>query len=364
AKGLEGSSRSIRPQDRGEVEQPCAKPIAGSPHVSTTSMWKAVAEKPGAEVCPQGAPSAPGGKGALLRQEAIASREDSEVPLGGESPAKVLEKGGSQPEPLGPGESRGTERVPAKSQSVEVAPAAAGKASSTAGRQAEVCPGESQADSSLKIEICPWEESRGEHWGPGRALEKGSSEGDPSHPKEEPGMEKPPPKTPELPKAASEAVGSTEGRMAEVCPWETGEGGRTVRAEICPWDMAPAADKGSSQRGSPSPREGVEQPSTEFTAEHPALPKTSSKQAGTIDSKKADICPWEVEDEPLPKTEICPWEEPAAPLGKERPGQDTRGTSKGENKLGGLEDIKAKLAEVGSCQPGPRDTGIFAKLIK
>ncbi|KAM9267530.1 putative G-protein coupled receptor 179 [Morus bassanus] len=497
AKGLEGGSRSIRPQDRGEVEQPCAKPIAGSPHVSTASVWKAVAEKPGAEVCPQGAP---GGKGALLRQEAIASREDSGVPLGGESPAEVLEKGGSQPESLGPGESWGAERVPAKSRSMEVAPAAAGKASSTAGRQAEVCPGETQADSSLKIEICPWEESRGECWGPGRALEKGSSERDPSRPREEPGMEKPPAKTPELPKAALEAVGSTEDRIAEVCPWETGEGGRTIRAEICPWDvegaqpeqerkegekrqlakwaksirpqslgllrgqesgsslqvpgwpwgstsskgpppkpaprsselpevtsrspastrasvcpweaagadsdaevcpwergtalsdarklddgeisqvknrislqraalrgmgeMAPAADKGSGQRGSPSPVERVEQPGTGFTAEHPALPKTSSKQAGTIDSKKADICPWEVEDEPLPKTEICPWEEPAAPLGKERPGQDTYGTSKGENKLGGLEDIKAKLAEVGSHQPGPRDTGIFAKLIK
>ncbi|NXC77867.1 GP179 protein, partial [Anhinga anhinga] len=349
AEGLEGGSRPTHPQDHGEVEQPRAKPIAGSPRLSTASVRKAVAEEPGAEVCPQGAPGAPAGKGALLRQEAIASREDSGVARGGESPAKVLEKGGSQPKPLSPGESRGAERVPAKGRSVEVAPAAAGKAGSAAGRQAEVCPWETQADSSIKIEICPWEESRGEHWGPGRALGKGGSEGDPSHPREEPGMEKPPAKTPELRKAASEAAGSTEGKVAEVCPWETGEGGRTGRAEICPWD-------GSSQQGSPSPGEGVEQPSTGLTAKHPALPKASSKQAGTIDSKKADICPWEVEDEPLPKTEICPWEEPAAPSGKERPSQDTRGTSKGENKLGsgGLEDIKAKLAEVGGRQPEPR----------
>ncbi|NXU29156.1 GP179 protein, partial [Thalassarche chlororhynchos] len=290
------------------------------------------AEKPGAVVCPRGAPGIPAGKGALLRQEAIASQEDSRVPPGGESPAKALEKVGSQPEPLGPGGSQGAERVPAKSWSVEVAPVAAEKAGSTAGRQAEVCPGETQADSSIKVEICPWEESRGEHWGPGRAPGKGGSKGDPGRPGEEPSTEKPPAKTPELPKAASETASSAEGRTAEVCPWETGEEGRTVRAEICPWD-------GSGQQGSPSPGEGAEQPSTGLAAKHPALPKTSSKQAGTVDSKKADICPWEVEDEPLPKTEICPWEEPAAPSGKERSSQDTRGTSKGENKpgSGGLE---------------------------
>ncbi|NXE84642.1 GP179 protein, partial [Cochlearius cochlearius] len=349
AEGLEAGSRSTRPQDRAEVELPCAKPIAGSPHPPTAGAWREAAEKPGAEVCPRGALGVPAGKAALLRQEAIASPEDSGVPAGGESPAKALEKGGSQPEPLGPRGSPGTEGVPAKSWSMEVAPAAAGKAGSTA----EVCPGQTQADSSIKIEICPWEESRGESWGPGRAPGKGGSEGDPSRPREEPGTEKPPAKILAVPKAASEPVGSARGRMAEVCPWEAGEGGRMVRAEICPWDTAPAADKGSGQRGSPSPREGVEQPGTGLAAKHPALPKTPSKQAGTMDSKKADICPWEMEDELLPKSEICPWEEPAPPSGKGRPSQDTRGTSKGENKPGyeGLEDTKAKLAEKGGHQP-------------
>ncbi|NXX59551.1 GP179 protein, partial [Scopus umbretta] len=339
AEGLEGGSTSIRPQDRAEVEQPCAKPVAGSPHPPTAGVQRAAAEKPGAEVGPQGAPGTPAGKGALLRQEAIASQEDGGVLLGGESPAKVLEKGSSQPEPLGPRESQGAERIPAKSRSVEVALAAVGKASGTAGRQAEVCPGETQADSSIKIEICHWEESRGKCWGPGRAPGKSGSEGDPSHPGEELGTEKPPAKTPELPKAASETVGSAEGRMAEVCPWETGDGGRTIRAEICPWDTSPTADKGNSQRGSCSPREGAEQPGTGLTSKHPALPKMSSKQAGTNDSKKADICPWKVEDKLLPKTEICPWEEPADPSGKERLSQDMRETSKGENKpgSGGLE---------------------------
>ncbi|KAM9214913.1 putative G-protein coupled receptor 179 [Leptosomus discolor] len=380
--GLEGASRSLCPQDRAEVEQPHAKAVASSNPPSTTGVRRAAAEKAGAEVWPRGAPGTPGGRGALLHQEAIASQEDPGVPLGEESPAKALEKRGSQPEPLGPGGSRGTERVPPRSQSMEVAPAAVGKATRAAGRQAEVCPGETHADSSIKIKICPWEESGG----PGRALGKGSSEGDPSRPREKPGVEEPLGKTPGLLKAASEKAGSVEGRRAEVCPWEAA--GADSDADVCPWERgtalshagklddgkisqvkkgispqragetAPAADKGSSQRGSPHPRGGA--------AKHPALPKTPSKQAGTTDSKKADICPWEVEDEPIAKTEICPWEEPAAPSGKEKPSQDTPGTSKGENKpgSGGFEDIKAKLAEMGGHQPGRRDMEISAKLIR
>ncbi|NWW93003.1 GP179 protein, partial [Rhynochetos jubatus] len=342
AEGLEGCSGSICPRDGMEVEQSRAKPVAGSSHPSTTGVRRA--EKPGAEVCPWGPPGVPAGRGALLRQEAIASREDTGVPPGRESPAKPLEKGSSQPEPLGPRGSRSDERVPVRSRSGEVAPAAAGKAGSTAGRQVEVCPGESQADSSIKIEICPWEESKGECWGSGRAPGKGDSEGDPHHLREELGTEKPPTKTPELPKAALEKAGSTEGRRAEVCPWESGEAGRTVREEICSWDAEGAQPEQEGQEGerrqlanqreSPSPGEGAEQPGTGLAAKHPAMPKPSSKQAGTNDSKKADICPWEVEDELLTNTEICPWEEPAAPVGKERPSQDKHGTSKGENKPG------------------------------
>ncbi|NXF42377.1 GP179 protein, partial [Nyctibius bracteatus] len=331
---LEGGSSSIHPpRDHAEVEQPHVKPTTGSPDPSVAGARGAAAESPGAVVCPWGAPGPPAGKGALLRQEAIASQEDVRVPPGKESPAKALEKGSSHPEPLGPGGHRGTKRVPPRSRSVEAAPGAAGRAGSVVGREAEVCPGETQADPSVKIEICPWEESEGGRRGPGRAPGEGGSEGDPLCPGEEPGMEKPAAKPPELPKAALEKA---ESRRAEVCPWESGEGA-TVRAEICPWDTVPG--EGSGQRGSPSPGEGAEQPGMGLAAKHPALPKTSSKQAGTIASKKANVCPWEVEDEPLPKTEICPWEEPAAPSGKERPGEDTRGMSKGENKPGhgGLE---------------------------
>ncbi|NXL53658.1 GP179 protein, partial [Podilymbus podiceps] len=298
AEGIEAGSRSICPWDYVEVGQPRAKPAAGSTHPSSAGVRSGAAEKGGGE-------GVPGGRGALLRQEAIASQDDSGVVPGRQSLATALEKGSSQPEPPGPG---GTERVPARSWSAGVALAAAGKAGGGTGRRVEVCPGETRADSSVKIEICPWEESEGEHWGLGRALGKGSSEGESQRPGGEQGMEKPPAKTPELPKAALEKAGSVEGRRAEVCPWETEEGGRTVRAEICPWDAEGAQPEQERQEGerrrlgnrweSPCSGEGAEQPGTGLAAKHTALPKTSSRKAGTIDSKKANICPWELEDEP------------------------------------------------------------------
>ncbi|NXJ71885.1 GP179 protein, partial [Rostratula benghalensis] len=344
--GLEGGTGSIRSQDHPEVEQPSAEPTAGSPHPPTSGVGGTTAKKLGAEVCPRAPPGVPAGKAALLRQQAIAPWEDSGVPWGRESPAKGLEKGGNQPESLGPTGSWGAQGVPAKSQSVEVVPAAVGKASSVA---AEVSPGPKQGDSRIKIEICPWEESGSEHWGGGRALGKGDSEGDRGHPRGELGMEKPPAKSPELPKAASEMEGS---RAAEVCPWESRGGGRTIRAEICPWDVEGAPAEGERQQGAPSPREGAEQPSVGLMAKHPALPKP----AGTMGSKKANICPWEEEEETRPKAEICPWEEPGAPSGKEGPSQDTLGTSKGENKPGS--------AEMGGRRPEHKDSRIFAKLIR
>ncbi|XP_010005273.1 PREDICTED: probable G-protein coupled receptor 179 [Chaetura pelagica] len=464
----EGGSRTTHPpSDRAEVEQPRAKAPAGRSHPPTAGGQGEAAEGTGAEVCPRGASGIPAGKGALLRQKAVASQEDSEVLLGEESPGYRLKKSSSQPELLGPRESWGVRKVSPRSRSLEMAPAALG----TAGRT-EVCPGESWADSSMKTEIYPLEESEGT---PG----KGGSKGEAPHPGEEPGMEKPP--------APSEEVGSREGRRAEVCPWENREGENTIRAEICPWDMegaqleekrqeggrrqlakgmrpksggflgeqegqgstssegpppkpapksselpdvtlrspmsarasvcpwevagadsnagevcpwergtalsdagkshdgdisqeedgaspqraAPKATpettgKGSSQGGAPSPGEVVEQPSMGARGKPPLLLKASSKQVGTIDSKKANVCPWEVVDEPLPKTQICPWEEHAAPLGKEKPSQETCGTSRGENKpgSGGLEGIKAKLAEKGGQWLEHRDAGTYTKFLK
>ncbi|NXO64487.1 GP179 protein, partial [Phainopepla nitens] len=267
---LEGTSRSFQPREQPEEEQPPAKPRA--------------------EVCPPGIPA---GRGALLRQEAIAPREDGGSP---ESPDKALGKGSSQPEP---------ERVPGRSWST----------------QGELSPGGTREDSSSKPGIRPG---------------KGGSEGDSQR---SPGVEKPA----ELPKAAAEPAG----RRAEVCPWDSREQGRSVRAEICPWDTQ------QEGQGAPKPAEGVEQPGMGLAGERPALPKPSSQRAGTAESKKANICPWEVEDEPHPKTEICPWEEAAAPSGKERLRQDTRGTSKGEEKKGSRAPEKGKQLPVKPLPKSP-----------
>ncbi|NWY93879.1 GP179 protein, partial [Loxia curvirostra] len=262
---LERTGRSFQPRDHPEEEQRPAKPTPSS----------------GAEACPPRWLGMPAGRGALLRQEAIAPREDGGTP---ESPDRALEEGSSQPEP-----EPEPERCPGRSRSGA---------------------GSGQGDPSSRAGICPG---------------KGGTEGDSQR---SPGMENPP----GLPKVAPEQA---EGRRAEVCPWESREQGRSVRAEI--WDTEGALP----EQGPPKAGEGVEQPGMGL-GKAPALPKPSSQRAGTTESKKANICPWEVEDEPRPKTEICPWEEAAAPSGKERLRQDTRGTPKGEEKVGSRAAEKGK----------------------
>ncbi|XP_071307142.1 LOW QUALITY PROTEIN: probable G-protein coupled receptor 179 [Agelaius tricolor] len=247
---LEGTSGSCQPrEEQPREEQPPAKPSPSSVRGPRPPGW----------------PGTPAGRGALLRQAAIAPREDGGTP---ESPEKALERGSGQAEP---------ERGPGRSGS------GAGSA------QGELSAGGTRGDPSSKAGICPG---------------KGGSEGDSQR---SPGMEKPAGPL----KVASEQA---EGRRAEVCPWESREQGRSVRAEICPWDTEGALP----EQGSPRSGEGVEQPGMGLAGKPPALPKPSSQRAGTTESKKANICPWEVEDEPHPKPEICPWEEAAAPSGKER----------------------------------------------
>ncbi|XP_057897547.1 probable G-protein coupled receptor 179 isoform X2 [Melospiza georgiana] len=265
----EGTSRSFQPRDHPEEEQPPAKPTPSSVR--------------GAR--PPGGLGTPAGRGALLRQAAIAPREDGGSP---ESPEKALEERSSRPEP---------ERGPGRSWS------GAGSAQGELGARG------TRGDASPKAAT-------------------GRSEGDSQR---SAGTEKPPGLPKEAPKQA-------EGRRAEVCPWESREQGRSVRAEICPWDTEGAPP----EQGSPRSGEGVEQPGMELTEKPPALPKPSPQRAGTVESKKANICPWEMEDEPPPKPEICPWKEAAALSGKERLGQDTRGTPKGEEKVGSTAPEKGK----------------------
>ncbi|NXH97878.1 GP179 protein, partial [Pachycephala philippinensis] len=288
--GLEGTSGSLQPREHAEEEQPPAKPTPSSPRPSPGSERGAAGPKPRAELCPPASLGIPAGRGALLRQEAIAPREDGGTP---ESPDEALEKGSPQPEP---------QRVPGRSWS---------GAGSAEGGQGELRPGGTRGDSSSEAGICPGEQREGDA-------------------QRSPGVEKPP----ELPKEQA------EGRRAEVCPWESREQGRSVRAEICPWDT----EQEQEGRGSPK---SPEQPGMGPAGKAPAVPKPS----GTVESAKANICPWEVEDELRPKSEICPWEEAAAPSGKERLSQDTHGTSTGEEKVGSRALEKGKQPQ---AKPVPK----------
>ncbi|NXS63826.1 GP179 protein, partial [Brachypteracias leptosomus] len=155
---------------------------------------------------------------------------------------------------------------------------------------------------------------------------------------------------------------------AEVCPWEVPELQSTDKAEICPWEAAapasgkdkPRQDKDGLSRviKSPSTGQGVSKEKVESTSgkketssrdresicpwestdmeqspekpstRSPALPKSPSKKSQSVESLKAEVCPWEVPElQSTDKAEICPWEVAPPPSGKEKPRQDKDGLS-------------------------------------
>ncbi|KAF7239746.1 hypothetical protein EYD10_13611 [Varanus komodoensis] len=138
-------------------------------------------------------------------------------------------------------------------------------------------------------------------------------------------------KMPELSKVSLKTSGSWESKKVEVCPWET------EMAEACPWQVAsPPTERGmkqveggpskgvilkarhplkipedSTQRDSICPWEDME---SENTLKKPStkpleLSNTSSKKLDNFQSKKAEIAPWETQEEDTDITAvICPWE--------------------------------------------------------
>ncbi|NXN45267.1 GP179 protein, partial [Rhinoptilus africanus] len=155
---------------------------------------------------------------------------------------------------------------------------------------------------------------------------------------------------------------SVETLKAEVCPWEAQELEITDKAEICPWEAAappsrqPKAEQGpggaskgekritrqaalaspvrcpghgSSEREAICPWEslGTEMPPEKPRTRSPALPKSPSKKSQSVESLKAEVCPWESQElESTDKAEICPWEAAAPPPGKEKPREDKDGS--------------------------------------
>ncbi|NXA29559.1 GP179 protein, partial [Ibidorhyncha struthersii] len=164
-------------------------------------------------------------------------------------------------------------------------------------------------------------------------------------------------------KSPSKKSQSTESLKVEVCPWEVQEVEAGGKAEVCPWEAAalpsdqPKAkkgpvgaskgdkritrqaalaspvrclEKGSSEREAICPWEslGTEQPPEQPRARSPALPKSPSKKSQSVESLKAEVCPWEVQElKSTDKAEICPWEAAAPPSSKENSRQDKVGLS-------------------------------------
>ncbi|NWR25802.1 GP179 protein, partial [Emberiza fucata] len=255
---LGATCRSFQPREQQGEERPPAKP-------SPSSVRGAAGARP-----PGGLGTA-AGRGALLRQAAIAPREDGGTP---ESPEKALEEGSSQPEP---------ERGPGRSWS---------GAGST---QGELSAGGTRGDPSDKAEICPWEVAEpqvekgtapGKEKLPGKettkALEKGSKDRESICPWESLDTEQPPAK-PHTGSSAAPKAAPGKSQSSEICPWDSQDLKSTDKAEICPWEVAaPQLEKGTAPGREKLPRK----------EETKALEKGSRE--------RESICPWESLDTEQP----------------------------------------------------------------
>ncbi|XP_066196199.1 probable G-protein coupled receptor 179, partial [Sylvia atricapilla] len=292
---LEGPSQ--RREHPEEEQQPPAKRGPGA--------------KARAEVGPPGSLGIPAGRAALLRQEAIAPREDGGIP---ENPDEALGNGSGQPQPeagpgrsgsahgelsaagdasskpgIGPGKS-GTEGDAQRPPSTEK-PAELPKVSPKAG--AEVCPWESwDQRRSVHGEICPWDTEGVPPEQEGRGSPK-SGMGFAGKP-------------PALPKASSQRAGTTESKKANICPWVE-EDEPSPKTEICPWEEAAApAGKERMRQDTGGTSKGEEKVGSREKGKQPPGKSPSGKSQSL---EKAEICPWESQDvKSSDKAEICPWE--------------------------------------------------------
>ncbi|XP_064492749.1 probable G-protein coupled receptor 179 isoform X1 [Pseudopipra pipra] len=299
AKGLQGINGSIQPQEHTEEEQPPAKPTPSSPQPSTTSVQGEARGKPGAGAFLPGSLGIPAGRGALLRQEAVASREDGGFPAGEESPAKALEKGSSQAEPLGPGGSQGTARAwDAAGKAGSVPKPSSQQAGSVDSKKATICPWEVEDEPRPRTEICPWEEAAAPAGKEGLRQDTSKREGKPG----------------------SRGVGDTKARTGG--RWEqrrdTGMFAELVRKSLEKAESKKSQSMESIKEICPWESLGTEKPPEQPPARSTALPKSPSRKSQSTESLKAEICPWEAQEpKSSDKANICPWEGAEPPSGKE-----------------------------------------------
>ncbi|KAB0367613.1 hypothetical protein FD755_020937 [Muntiacus reevesi] len=165
-------------------------------------------------------------------------------------------------------------------------------------RAAQVCPpdlrSEGKGATPAKAEVCPWEvnERTTEDWTSGQAPKGRESQKD---------MEK---------------MLETSGIKASPS-WAKPEGQMPTQEAVCPWE--------SVDPGSFTPQPGLQDTGG---------PKASFQMSGSVESKTAELCPWDAEETlSAEKAELCPWEVSAGAgerraLGMEAIGQFSSKTRK------------------------------------
>ncbi|XP_064380575.1 probable G-protein coupled receptor 179 [Dromaius novaehollandiae] len=282
-----------------------------------------------AGVGPRGALVPPAAKGPLVRQEAVASREDGGVPpgrmspIGRDEPARPRERAASReesggvpgtgqapptppspaaretwpPKPAGltrretvcPWESLEAERLAGTRGTPSPLAPGAGRAGSGEGKAADFCPWDA-AEAAPEAErpdqggrgLSKWVKIRPKSVGLLRAWESGSGRPAGRRPwgsaSAEATAAKAAPKSPELPKVAPRSPRSTK---AALCPWGTESGG----AETRPWEASAASSDAAGSKGDGRETRGAEgEAGAGDAAEHP----------GT--GSKAEICPGEASE--------------------------------------------------------------------
>ncbi|XP_069337415.1 probable G-protein coupled receptor 179 [Eulemur rufifrons] len=293
---LRGGLESLGPWESTDFRGPLAVSIQapGSPDCSGSLDGST------AEVCPQETGDAPAIRkaeiclqeldGEVVGQEMLSqgtgreSLQEKEKASGkgsfgamGEQTVKAMQKLSQQQEPVCPWEST----APGHSSPCldNSSSQAGGQLLSSGESRAQVCPWEDlKPEVQDKAEICPWEvnERTKENWTSGQEPKGGESQKD---------KEKTPGKS----------------GIKDVTAWEKPEGQIQKQEAVCPWE---SVDHGSFPP-QPGPRDTDRPPAT-------------FQMSGSVGSKAAEICPWDVEETPtVEKAKICPWEVDAA-AGEER----------------------------------------------
>ncbi|XP_060636896.2 probable G-protein coupled receptor 179 [Anolis sagrei] len=209
-----------------------------------------------------------------------------------------------------------------------------------------------ESNNKANVKICPWEasdtlpeklkedsieNSRGTESRKLRSpLSEEGKDKESSHPGyvcpwENAGVEgssaKPAVKVPKLSKDVLKASASVDSKKVDVCPWET------EATEVCPWEATSSTlGKGTKQvEGGPSKGAPMRASHTSKTSICPwedtesedglLTPGSQSlnvsdvhpKKPGGFQSKKAEIAPWEMQEETELKATICPWESDDTP---------------------------------------------------